>query len=88
MAVNNLDYTRLNYLSNKIKANTASKSERDEYMLSLYKNGNITKNQYDDYIANPGKSSDDTVKAAVTIGGVLLLAYLLSQIFDSNSSKR
>jgi len=88
MAASNLDYNRLNDLSNKMKANTASKSERDEYMLTLYRNGNITKQQYDDYLSNKGNSSDEVVKAALAIGGVLLLVHLLSQIFGRSNSKR
>jgi hypothetical protein len=87
MATSNLDYNRLNYLKNKIKAKTASKSERDEYMLSLYRNGNITKKQYDDYLENPNSASNDVVEAALTIGGVVLLAYLLSQLFGGKNSK-
>lgn len=84
MSASNLDYIRLNHLSNRIKANTASKSERDEYMLSLYKNGNITKSQYDEYIST-GNTSEEVLKAALTIGGVLLLAYLLTQLIDPKS---
>lgn len=75
------DYSRILFLNNKIKGNTASKNEKDEYMQLLYKNGNITKKQLDDYYSSQSIVSNDTLEAALVIGGIVLLGYLLSEAF-------
>lgn len=82
MAANNLDYNRFIELNQKIKNNTATGSEKDEYMLALYNNGNITKAQYDKYLSD--KSSNDVINAGLAIGGILLVAYLVSKLFEKD----
>lgn len=72
-----IDYYQLQYLSDKVKNNTATQNEKDEYMLLLYNNASITKTQYDKYILD--KSNNESLGAAVTIGGIILLGYLISK---------
>ena len=78
-----IDYNRLEYLNSKVKNETASKSEKDEYMQLLYQNKSITKSQYDKYLSD--KSSDNVLGAAITIGGILLLGYIIDKL-TSNSN--
>ena len=82
-AGSNLDYSRLIYLNQRVKDNLATQEERDEYILDLYNNGKITKKQYDAYRNGNSDLTEDVIKAAVTIGGILLVAYLISKLFDN-----
>jgi hypothetical protein len=77
-----INYQRLQQLSNKVKSNTATQQEKDEYMLMLYNDGSITKNQYDKY--NSDKSNNESLGAAVTIGGIILLGYLISKLVGTD----
>ena len=77
-----IDYNRLQYLNNRIKKGLATNSEKDEYMNLLYDNGSITKNQYDKYFSN--RSADNILSTAITIGGIILLGYLISEIEKNN----
>lgn len=77
--MNELDYQRLAELGNKVRDNTALPHERDAYMDLLYRNGSITWQQWQDY--RGGKNVDEIMKAAVSVGAVLLIGYLLSQLF-------
>ncbi|WP_444647882.1 hypothetical protein ACSLMO_06465 [Flavobacterium columnare] len=77
-----IDYYKLQQLSDKVKNNTATDREKDEYMLMLYNNGSITKNQYDKYLSD--KSSNESLGAAITIGGIILLGYLISKLVGSD----
>lgn len=76
-----IDYIKLQQLSDKVKANTATTQEKDEYMKILYQNGSITQNQYDKYLID--KSNNDTWEAAKTIGGILLLGFLLKKFLEN-----
>lgn len=76
-----IDYKRILNLSNKIKNNTATNEEKDEYMALLFQNGNITKQQYDNYKSKANSTSNDVLDAALVIGGIVLLGYLLSEAF-------
>ena len=78
-----IDYYKLRKLSDKVKSNTASQQEKDEYMLMLYNNGSITGIQYDKYITD--KSNNESLGAAVTIGGIILLGYLISKLVGSDN---
>ncbi|MCO6163696.1 hypothetical protein [Flavobacterium sp. NRK F7] len=80
-----IDFKRLQFLSNKVKANTANQQEKDEYMLILYQNRSITKSQYEKYIKD--KNNSENINAAITIGGILLLGYLLDKLINTNSKK-
>ncbi len=75
-----IDYQRLMTLNQKVKTNVASKVERDEYMLLLFENNSITKNQFDDYKA--GRNNEELFDTAITIGGIVLLGYLLGKVFS------
>lgn len=77
-----INYQRLQQLSSKVKSNTATEKEKDEYMLILYNNGSITQNQYDKYLND--KSSNESFGAAVTIGGIILLGYLISKLVGND----
>ncbi|MDO4729495.1 MAG: hypothetical protein Q4B43_10900 [Bacteroidota bacterium] len=44
----------------------------------LLKNNNISKKQYDDYFSK-SSYSEDILKTALIIGGLVLLGYLISQ---------
>lgn len=76
-----IDYKKLQQLSNKVKTNTATPQEKDEYMQMLYQNGSITQSQYDKYLKD--KSNNETWEAAKTIGGILLLGFLLKKLFEN-----
>lgn len=77
MGTGNNNYTRISQLGEKIKNNTATPLERDEYMTLMYNTGLIGKEQYDQYLAN--KNTDDLVKAALVVGAIALIAYLVSK---------
>mgnify|MGYP003126304111 CR=1 FL=1 len=76
----NIDYNRLLELKNRITHNVASKIEKKEYMQLLFRNGNISKSQYDNFLKD--QNSDDVVNAALTIGGVMLATWLLSKLLE------
>ena len=79
---NNIDFSRLSYLGDKLKDGQATKLEKDEYMQMLYNNGNITQKQYNDYLANGNKiNTDEIVNAALAVGALLLIGYLISEMF-------
>lgn len=79
---NHLDFGRLSYLGDRLKAGLATKQEKDEYMLILYSNGSITQKQYNEYLTNGNKTNtDEIVNAALAVGAVLLIGYLIKEIF-------
>jgi len=77
--MNGQDYQRLALLGDKLRSGTASNSERDEYMYLMLLNGSITQQQHNDYKA--GRNSDEILNAAMAIGAVLLIGYLLKSLF-------
>ncbi len=80
MKNNIIDYKRLSYLGDKVKAGTATKAEKDEFMLMLYKSGKITAQQYKDYQAN--RNVDNLINTALSIGAILLMGYLLKELLS------
>lgn len=76
---NNIDYGRLSYLGDRVRMGIATKQEKDEYMLTLYQHGKISATQYNNYTSN--RNSEDILNAALSVGAVLLIGYLLSQLF-------
>jgi hypothetical protein len=81
---NNIDFGRLSYLGDKLKSGIATSQEKDEYINILYKNGKISQKQYEAYFANPNKSnSEEILNAALSIGAILLIGYLISEMFKS-----
>jgi len=73
-----IDYIKLQRLSDKVKNNTATEIEKDDYMILLYRNGSISQIQYDKYLND--KNASDTLSAAVTIGGIILLGYIIGKM--------
>jgi len=81
---NHIDFGRLSYLGDRLKTGIATKQEKDEYMLILHRNGNITQKQYNEYKANGDKANtEEIVNAALAVGAVLLIGYLISEMFKS-----
>ena len=78
-----IDYVKLQQLTDKVKSNTATLQEKDEYMLMLYQNNSITKSQYDKYLND--RNSTETIGAAITIGGIVLLGFLLGKLFGGEN---
>lgn len=79
---NIIDFQRLSFLGDKLRAGLATKQEKDEYMLILYRNGSITPKQYNDYLTNGNKvNTEEIVNAALAVGAVLLIGYLLGELF-------
>lgn len=78
-----INYPRFLELNEKIKLNTATQIEKNEYMEILYNNGDISKNQYEEY-KKQNNSSNDLLEAGMTIGGFILLSYLLSKLFEKD----
>jgi len=76
----NIEYERLNSLRELIKSNKATAPERKEYMKLMYDNGHITEKQYNNYLSE--NNSDDIIKATLVLGGSILIAWLLTKIFD------
>lgn len=75
--MNNINYNRLLFLNEKVNSGNATKEEKDELMNLLYFNNSITQKQYDDYKA--GRNRDELVRTALTIGGIVLLGYLIGK---------
>ena len=76
--MNNIDYNRLLELKRLIDSIQANSQQKKEYLFLLYKNGNLTKEQYEAYLKN--QNSDEIVSAALTIGGVILATWLISKL--------
>jgi len=75
----NLNYERLSFLGDKVKLGNASKVEKDEFMNMLYQNGSVNKSHYQQYKAN--RNIDEIVNAALAVGAVVILGYLIGEIF-------
>lgn len=78
--MNNLDYARLLELKRLINSKQATAEQKREYINILYRNGNISKEQFDSYQKN--QNTDEIINAALTIGGVLLATWLLTKLFE------
>jgi hypothetical protein len=78
--MNNSGYNRLLELKRLIDSKQANSSEKKEYLQILHRNGNISKEQYDSFLKN--QNTDDIVNAALTIGGVILVTWLVSKLFE------
>ena len=78
--MNNLEYSRLLELKRLINSKQATSEQKREYIDILYRNGNITKEQFDAYQKN--QNNDEIINAALTIGGVLLATWLLTKLFE------
>ncbi len=74
------DYTRLLELKRLINNNKASSAQKKEYIRTLYENGNLSKQQYDSFLNN--NNADYIINTALTIGGILLATWLLSELFE------
>lgn len=81
MSTQDIDYRRLSNLGDKVRAGNASKLEKDEFMRMLYDNGSITEIQYSNYLKN--QNVEEIMKAALAVGVVILIGYLLKSMFSS-----
>ncbi len=81
MAAELQEYTRLSQLGEKVKAGTATKQEKDEFIDYMYSNGKMTKEQYDDYKA--GRNKEEVTNAVLAAGAILLIAYLIDRFSSS-----
>lgn len=77
---NEINYRRLSDLSEKVKSGLANKQEKGELVALLYKNGSITKKQFEDY--KKGENSDEILNAVLAIGAIVLVGYLISKLLD------
>lgn len=75
-----MEANRLLELNLKVKNGRASKMEKDEYMQELFARNSITKKQYSDY--KQGRNSEDILDAALAIGGIVLLGYLIGELLN------
>lgn len=78
--MDSIDYRRLSLLGDKVKANRATKAEKDEFMSIMHQSSKITQAQYNDYLNQ--KNSDDILNAALAIGAIALLGYLIGKLLD------
>jgi hypothetical protein len=78
--MDNNGYERLLELKEKIENSQANESETSEYMELMYKNGHITKSQYESFKSS--KNSDAIIKGALTIGGIIIAGWLISKLID------
>lgn len=82
MTTDDINYKRLSYLGGKVRGGNATKPEKDEFMQLLFQNGSITQKQYTDYFNN--QNTDDILKTALAIGAIVLIGYLISEIFSKD----
>lgn len=73
-----MDIQRFKILNQKVNNGIATKPEKDEYMLMLLNNGNITQEQYNRY--KRGEHADTLLTIAMLAGAILLLALILKDI--------
>lgn len=78
--MNNNEYSRLLQLKNLIDSNNANVEQKKEYMTILYQNGNITQEQYNNFLSN--QNSEEIVKAGLKIGGFILAVWLLLKLAE------
>lgn len=75
----NFDYRKFTILGDKVKSGNATIQEKDEFMKMLFQNGRLSKTQYDEYLKN--RNNNDIIDAALAIGGIILIGYLLAELF-------
>lgn len=71
---------RLQELAIKLKHGNGSAAEEDEFMDLLARNGSISVKQQETY--QKDRSNKDLWKAALTIGGIVLLGVLLDKVLN------
>lgn len=81
MSPSYIDYRQLSHLGDKVRAGAATKQEKDEFMRILHQNGSITNEQYEAY--KKDQNTEDIVKAGLAVGAVILIGYLLKEMFSS-----
>ena len=72
------DIEILYHLNQKVHNHTATPEETDEYMRRLHENNNINDAIYNRYRSNT--DTEDIINAAVTIGGIVLLGYIIGKL--------
>lgn len=79
---NENDYNKLLSLRDKINNKTATFSEQKEYVRMLTDEGKLTEEQYNMF-AKKDKLQNDILNAALTIGGVILMAWLVNKMIEN-----
>ena len=77
-----MDLFKIESLNEKIRKKTATTAEKDEYMFMLYQNNSITHPMYERYLKD--KNEPDLISAAITIGGIILLGFILKTVSLKN----
>lgn len=81
MALSYTDYERLDVLNRLVREKRATKEQTDEYMELMFRYGQLTPKQYQDY--REGRHADIVVSAALGIAGTFLLLYVLDKLLSS-----
>ena len=74
---NENDYQKLLALRDKINNKSATFEEQKEYVRMLTNEGKLTEEQY-----QMDKLQNDVLNAALTIGGIILLAWLVGKLIN------
>ena len=80
---NEADYKALMALREKINNKTASFEEQKQYMRMLTDEGKMTEEQYQMF-AQKDKLQNDILDAALTIGGIILITWLVGKLLEKN----
>ena len=78
---NENDYQKLLALRDKINNKSATFEEQKEYVRMLTNEGKLTEEQYQMF-AQKDKLQNDVLNAALTIGGLILLAWLVGKLIN------
>jgi|GEM_PF-722725 len=80
---NEADYKALMALREKINNKTATFEEQKQYVRMLADEGKLTQKQYQMF-AQKDSLQNDVLNAALTIGGIILTAWLVGKLLEKN----
>ena len=69
-----MNIERLIYLTDAVRNKTATKAEKDEWMLMLYNDGKISSTQYNKYLKD--RNTDEILEATLAVVAIFLIGYL------------
>lgn len=78
------EYKRLSHLGVTIMSGAATGEEKNEYMEYIYSHNGIDKEFYDSYKA--GVNTEKILNAALSIGGIFLIKYLIMDLFSKRNN--
>ena len=81
---NESDYEKLMALREKINNKTASFEEEKQYVRMLADEGKLTQKQYQMF-AQKDSLQNDVLNAALTIGGIILTAWLVGKLLEKDN---